>query len=463
MSITGVARRRQRSCLPRIDVATVTLRSLGRSAAVVAALLVLCLCLPAVSVAAGGAAKDGRSSGELLSIGVGYGSQGGAQAVRELQVRLRTVGYEPGPIDGLFGPMTEGAVRSFQRAHGLAADGVVGPRTDSALRGAGVQAVSASVRVIQRQLRVLGYETGPIDGAYGPLTEAAVERFQRDQGLTVDGVPGAQTVARLEATRAEVVPEPVDRPAGPGPGNADGSARGGALSERPQPHTFSHAEARAGADSSSPVLRPGYLALLAALALVVLLSVVRARRRSKRTPAPAPKPQPAATGGGGVRFNAGLACAVLLGGLVVGAAGGALFAAQSSPDDGAAATVESLPSRGGEPERPSASQPKRREHRPVTRARAAAAPARPAATPAPAASAVPTSAPTLQETPVLGAAEAVAAATTRRAERPGASATEPELVAAKIARAPRDDPSGFAREDKLAGESPEAGAAGSRR
>jgi peptidoglycan hydrolase-like protein with peptidoglycan-binding domain len=449
--------------LPRIDVATVTLGSLGRSAAVVAALLVLCLCLPAVSVAAGGAAKDGRSSGELLSIGVGYGSQDGAQGVRELQVRLRTVGYEPGPIDGLFGPLTEGAVRSFQRAHGLAADGVVGPRTDSALRGAGVQADSASVRVIQRQLRVLGYEAGPIDGAYGPLTEAALERFQRDQGLTVDGVPGAQTVARLEATRPEAVPEPVHRAAGPGPGNADGSARGGALSERPQPHTFSHAEPRAGTDSSSPVLRPGYLALLAALALVVLLSVVRARRRSERTPAPAPKPRPAATSGGSARFNAGLACAVLLGGLVVGAAGGALFAARSSPDDSAAATVKSLLTRGGEAERPSATRSKRRERRPVTRARAAAAVrGAPAATGASATSVVPTSAPTLQERPVLGAAEAVAAATTRRAERPGGSATERELLAAKIARAPWDDPSGFGREDKLTSGSPEAGAAGSR-
>jgi peptidoglycan hydrolase-like protein with peptidoglycan-binding domain len=455
--------------LPRIDAVTVTLGSPGRAAALTAALLLLWLCLPAASVAAGSSTgagtKGGHPSADLLSVGVGYGHQGGSQDVREVQLRLRTVGYEPGPIDGLFGPLTEAAVRSFQHAHGLATDGVVGPRTDAALRRAGTQANLQPVRVIQRQLRTLGYETGPIDGAYGPLTEAAVERFQRDQGLTVDGVPGAQTVARLEAARAEVVPEPVDRAAGPGPGNADGSARGDAPSERPQPDTFSRAEPRAIADSSSPLLRPGYLALLAALALVLLLTGVRARRRSERTPAPVskPKPKPAATSGGGARFNAGLACAVLLGGLVVGAAGGALFAARSSPDDGAAATVKSLLSRGGEPERPSASQPERRQPRPVTRARArAAVPARPAATGAPAASAVPTSAPTLQGTPVLGAAEAVAAATTRRAERPGGSATERELVAANIARAAWDDPSGFGREDKLASESPEAGAAGSR-
>jgi peptidoglycan hydrolase-like protein with peptidoglycan-binding domain len=456
--------------MARIDAVTVTLGSPGRVAALVAALLLLWLCLPAASVAAGGSTgagtKGSHPSADLLSVGVGYGHQGGSQDVREVQLRLRTVGYEPGPIDGLFGQLTEAAVRSFQQAHGLAADGVVGPRTDAALRRAGTQADLQPVRVIQRQLRTLGYETGPIDGAYGPLTEAAVERFQRDQGLTVNGVPGAQTVARLKATRAEAVPEPVDRAAAPGPGIADGSARGDARSERPQPDTFSRAEPRAVVDSSSPGLRPGYLALLAALALVLALIGVRARRRSERRPAPEPKPKPkpAATRGGSARFNAGLACAVLLGGLVVGAAGGALFAAQSSPDDSAAATVKSVLSRGGEPERPSASQRKRREHRPVTRARAAAAvPAHPAPTGAPAASAVPTSAPTLQERPVLGAGKAVAATTAKRAKRPASSAPKREPVAAEIARAASDDQPGFGREDKLGSESPEAVAAGSRR
>ena len=454
--------------MARIDAVTVTLGSPGRAAALVAALLLLWLCLPAASVAADGSTgagtQGGHPSADLLTVGAGYGHQGGSQDVREVQLRLRTVGYEPGPIDGLFGPLTEAAVRSFQHAHGLATDGVVGPRTDAALRRAGTQADLQPVSVIQRRLRTLGYETGPIDGAYGPLTEAAVERFQRDQGLTVDGVPGAQTVARLEATRAEVVPEPVDRAAGPGAGNANGSARGDARSERPQPDTFSRAEPRAVADTSSPLLRPGYLALLAALALVLLLTGVRARRRSERTPAPVPKPKPAATGGGDARFNAGLACAVLLGGLVVGAAAGALFAARSSPDESAAGTVKSLLSRGGEPERPSASQPKRPEHRPVTRARAAAAvPARPAATGAPPASAVPTSAPALQQTPVLGAGEAVAATAARRAERPANSAAEREPVAAtEIARAASDDQPGFDRAEKLGSGNPEAGAAGSR-
>jgi peptidoglycan hydrolase-like protein with peptidoglycan-binding domain len=54
---------------------------------------------------------------------------GGATPVRGLQRRLARAGYSPGPIDGIFGPATERAVRRYQAAHGLPANGVAGPRT----------------------------------------------------------------------------------------------------------------------------------------------------------------------------------------------------------------------------------------------------------------------------------------------------------------------------------------------
>ena len=47
--------------------------------------------------------------------------------VEHIQLALRRAGYQPGPIDGMFGPATETALQSFQRAQGLSPDGVAGP------------------------------------------------------------------------------------------------------------------------------------------------------------------------------------------------------------------------------------------------------------------------------------------------------------------------------------------------
>lgn len=54
-------------------------------------------------------------------------------AVKVVQQRLKAHGHHPGPIDGLFGPATQRAVRAFQGAAGMKVDGVVGLQTWSAL------------------------------------------------------------------------------------------------------------------------------------------------------------------------------------------------------------------------------------------------------------------------------------------------------------------------------------------
>jgi cellulose synthase/poly-beta-1,6-N-acetylglucosamine synthase-like glycosyltransferase/peptidoglycan hydrolase-like protein with peptidoglycan-binding domain len=64
----------------------------------------------------------------------GYSQRGGSLRVREVQRTLRALGYRAGPIDGLFGPLTERAVLRFQRAEALTPDGIVGPRTLRRLR-----------------------------------------------------------------------------------------------------------------------------------------------------------------------------------------------------------------------------------------------------------------------------------------------------------------------------------------
>jgi peptidoglycan hydrolase-like protein with peptidoglycan-binding domain len=53
--------------------------------------------------------------------------------VQKLQERLAAKGFNPGPIDGVFGLATKAAVRAFQKANALEADGVVGPVTWNAL------------------------------------------------------------------------------------------------------------------------------------------------------------------------------------------------------------------------------------------------------------------------------------------------------------------------------------------
>jgi Putative peptidoglycan binding domain len=50
------------------------------------------------------------------------------------------------------------------------------------------------VRVLQRALNTLGYAVGTVDGFYGPKTEAAVKEFQQAAGLTADGVFGPQSL-----------------------------------------------------------------------------------------------------------------------------------------------------------------------------------------------------------------------------------------------------------------------------
>lgn len=60
-----------------------------------------------------------------------FGSQGAS--VRELQTLLVAHGFNPGPIDGIFGSRTQSAVIAFQRSKGLVQDGIVGVQTWTAL------------------------------------------------------------------------------------------------------------------------------------------------------------------------------------------------------------------------------------------------------------------------------------------------------------------------------------------
>ena len=62
------------------------------------------------------------------------GSSG--EDVTKLQNWLRLAGFKPGKTDGVFGARTESALKAFQEANDLQADGIAGPKTMSALRDA---------------------------------------------------------------------------------------------------------------------------------------------------------------------------------------------------------------------------------------------------------------------------------------------------------------------------------------
>ncbi|HET6623277.1 MAG TPA: peptidoglycan-binding domain-containing protein, partial [Gaiellaceae bacterium] len=70
-------------------------------------------------------------------LGLAPESFAGNARVAALQVALRAHGFDPGPIDGVRGPATSGALLRFQRAKGLASDGKVGPATRRAFGARG--------------------------------------------------------------------------------------------------------------------------------------------------------------------------------------------------------------------------------------------------------------------------------------------------------------------------------------
>jgi N-acetyl-anhydromuramyl-L-alanine amidase AmpD len=65
----------------------------------------------------------------LKDISKGEDASNQIKNVKDLQEALKTLGYDPGTIDGVIGPKTMQAVRKFQREQQLAVDGVAGPQT----------------------------------------------------------------------------------------------------------------------------------------------------------------------------------------------------------------------------------------------------------------------------------------------------------------------------------------------
>lgn len=225
----------------------------------ITAVLVLLCCAPAFAL-----------SPDTLA----YGSRG--EEVRELQKALIALGYLKGEADGIFGAQTEKAVKAFQKAKKLTADGLAGKMTRSLLSQAAgsssgpaaaaatapaapaapqataapassgasetsssggnlfngnyatirINDTGARVKALQEALIRLKYLSGKADGIFGKKTLSAVVLFQQENKLAADGLAGKKTLTALEkadlngaahgtASASPAQPAPTSAPASP--------------------------------------------------------------------------------------------------------------------------------------------------------------------------------------------------------------------------------------------------------
>lgn len=161
--------------------------------------------------------SSSTSSSSVLKEGVK-----GSEDVKSLQTSLKSLGYYSGSVTGNYGSLTAEAVRKYQKANGLTADGIAGTKTLAALSGSSTSSSfsgsassgsvststalkpgtkgSSDVKSLQTTLKSLGYYNGSITGNYGDLTTEAVRKYQKANGLTADGIAGAKTLAALSGS-----------------------------------------------------------------------------------------------------------------------------------------------------------------------------------------------------------------------------------------------------------------------
>lgn len=132
--------------------------------------------------------------------------------VSQLQTMLTSLGYYSGNITGHAGEKTVAAIKAFQKKNGLAQDGIAGTATMNKLRtltnSGDVLSSSRTqdnvhtddVKLAQTKLNALGLYNGQITGNIGSKTKAAIKAFQKNNGLTADGILTTETLKKLKTT-----------------------------------------------------------------------------------------------------------------------------------------------------------------------------------------------------------------------------------------------------------------------
>jgi N-acetylmuramoyl-L-alanine amidase len=117
------------------------------------------------------------------------------EVLRQAQRQLKALGFDPGSLDGTFGPQSEAALRAYQQAYRLPTTGKLDEVTLRSLLPERSQTSPAPVNLSNRELihraqielRALGFNPGIVDGEFGAQTEAALRAYQQANRLPETG------------------------------------------------------------------------------------------------------------------------------------------------------------------------------------------------------------------------------------------------------------------------------------
>ncbi len=161
-----------------------------------------------------GSSAGSSESGNSLKKGMSGSS------VKEVQERLKVLGYFKNSCTGYYGDATVKAVKAFQSRNGLTADGICGPDTIKKMYANNVKPVEGvevdkdqnnalsygktnnDIKALQRRLKQLGYFDHNVTGYFGDATRDAVKDFQRNNKLSVNGVVNDATLEKLDSDSA---------------------------------------------------------------------------------------------------------------------------------------------------------------------------------------------------------------------------------------------------------------------